>query len=80
MRWMKWRAPSITPFEVVPTAALMPAAERAMDAMLKMPDGARAATKLNMRGDFSAEWEAFIPEEAAAGWAGPYARSLTVCS
>jgi len=56
--------------EVVPAAALLPAAERAMGRLLAAgPDGARGATKFNMRGGFSAEWEAYIPEEAAAGWA-----------
>lgn len=56
--------------EVVPIAAVVPAAERAMvEKFLKHPDEARGATKVNMRGDFSAEWEGYIEEEAAGGWA-----------
>ena len=54
--------------EICPHAALVAAAERAMETLLKLPDGARAATKLNIRGDFSREWEAFIEEEARDGW------------
>jgi Delta3-Delta2-enoyl-CoA isomerase len=55
--------------EVVPAAALMPAATRAMENFLKTPDGARHATKVNVRGEFSAAWEAYIEEEASGGWA-----------
>mmetsp|Transcript_7468 Transcript_7468/g.11741 ORF Transcript_7468/g.11741 Transcript_7468/m.11741 type:complete len:270 (+) Transcript_7468:84-893(+) len=56
--------------EVVPGAAVMPAAERAMTSMfLTLPDEARGATKVNMRGEFSAEWEAYAEEEAVSGWA-----------
>lgn len=56
--------------EVVPIAAVLPAAERAMTQMfLKLPDGARGVTKKNMREAFSAEWEGYIAEEAAGGWA-----------
>ena len=54
--------------EVVPAAALTAAAERAMETLLLLPDGARAATKLNLREAFSREWEGFIEEEARAGW------------
>ena len=54
--------------EVVPAAAVMAAAVRAMETLLLLPDGARAATKLNLREAFSREWEGFIEEEARAGW------------
>ena len=55
--------------EVVPAAALIPAATRAMEGFLKTPDGARHTTKANVRGEFSAAWEAYIEEEANGGWA-----------
>jgi hypothetical protein len=59
--------------EVVPIAAVLPAAERAMtEKFLRLPDAARGATKANMRGEFSAQWEGYIAEEAAAGWVGLY--------
>ena len=54
---------------MVPAAALIPAATRAMEGFLKTPDGARHATKANVRGEFSAAWEAYIEEEASGGWA-----------
>lgn len=54
--------------EIVPEAALTLATERAMERMLRTPDDARAATKANLRGDFSREWEAFIETEATNGW------------
>lgn len=56
--------------EVVPAAAVLPAAERAMsEKFLRRHDGARGATKANLRGGFSDEWERYVDEEAAAGWA-----------
>ena len=54
--------------ETVSTAAVLPATERAMETLLKLPDNARAATKNNLREPFSKEWEAFIGEEAREGW------------
>ena len=54
--------------EVVPAAAVTAAAARAVETLLLLPDGARAATKLNLREAFSREWEGFIEEEARAGW------------
>ena len=36
-----------------------------MEGFLKTPDGARHTTKANVRGEFSAAWEAYIEEEAS---------------
>jgi 3,2-trans-enoyl-CoA isomerase len=54
--------------ETVPTSAIMAATERAMETLLRLPDNARAATKMNVREEFSREWEGFIEEEARKGW------------
>lgn len=55
--------------EVVDAASLMPRAEAALQALLRVPSQARALTKVNMRGDFCAEWESFCVEEAVGAWA-----------
>ncbi len=49
--------------------ALLARAEAVMATLLRVPSGARALTKMNLRGDFCAEWEAFCVEEAVGAWA-----------
>lgn len=55
--------------EVVEPSSLLARAEAAMQGLLRVPSQARALTKVNMRGDFCAEWEAFCVEEAVGAWA-----------
>lgn len=49
-------------------AALLSQAEAVMKNLLRVPSGARALTKLNLRGEFCAEWEAFCVQEAVGAW------------
>lgn len=51
------------------SADLLSRAETAMQELLRVPSHARALTKVNMRGDFCAEWQAFCVEEAVGAWA-----------
>lgn len=39
-----------------------------MASMLKLPDGGRIATKRTLRAAFSAEWEAYLEQEAESGF------------
>lgn len=55
--------------EVVSKEDLLSAAEKAMISLLKVPDESRFATKIQLRGPFSAEWEAYCEPEAAGAWA-----------
>lgn len=50
--------------EVVPASGLLRGADDAMASMLKLPDVGRIATKQQLRGSFSAEWEAYLEQEA----------------
>ncbi|KAK9816888.1 hypothetical protein WJX72_006737 [[Myrmecia] bisecta] len=54
--------------EVTSKENLLPAAEAAMQQMLRSPDGGRQITKENMRGAFAREWEAYCGGEAAGAW------------
>lgn len=54
--------------DIAPKEGLLVAAEEVMREMLKMPDGGRQATKLNLRADFAQEWAAFAEPEAQGAW------------
>jgi 3,2-trans-enoyl-CoA isomerase len=57
--------------DTVGQQGLVAAAEALTSQMQKTgPQIARAATKLNIRGDFIARWKAYLPEESKLGWAG----------
>ena len=55
---------------VVPKDQLLPAAEAAMKAALKYPDGGRQATKAALRKDLAAGWGQldFVQKEATTSW------------
>ncbi len=55
---------------VVPKDQLLPAAEAAMKAALKMPDGGRQVTKAGLRKELAAGWEQldFVEKEAITSW------------
>ncbi|KFM23958.1 Enoyl-CoA delta isomerase 1, mitochondrial [Auxenochlorella protothecoides] len=54
--------------EVVPTAQLDAAAQKALASMLSAPDVGRAATKRMLREEYSAQWSAYCQTEWEYGW------------
>mmetsp|Transcript_316 Transcript_316/g.719 ORF Transcript_316/g.719 Transcript_316/m.719 type:complete len:140 (-) Transcript_316:457-876(-) len=49
--------------EVVPRAELLPAAEKAMKHLLRLPSSGYGVTKLALNGELADFWEAQIPQE-----------------
>lgn len=56
----------------------MQAAEKAMGAMLKLPDAGRIVTKQQSRSAFSAEWRKQLDAEAELGFTQLQVRLLRV--
>ncbi len=54
--------------QLVPKAALMAEAEKALGLYLRSPDAGRIATKVDARGFLAKQWQAYCDEEARAGW------------
>lgn len=48
--------------------SLLPAAEKLMSQLQRLPSTSYAATKLNLRDGFCKDWEAFYPVEPSYGW------------
>lgn len=65
--------------QLVPSAQLEATAEAVITQMLKLPDGARHATKLHLRETWSHDWQAFAPKEAEEAW-GMISHPKTVAS
>jgi enoyl-CoA hydratase/carnithine racemase len=56
--------------QIVEKEGLLPAAEKVMTSLVKLPGHAVASTKAGLRQSFCAEWEPFFTgEEPEGGWA-----------
>mmetsp|Transcript_5634 Transcript_5634/g.12470 ORF Transcript_5634/g.12470 Transcript_5634/m.12470 type:complete len:272 (+) Transcript_5634:210-1025(+) len=54
--------------EVVPKEQLLPAAEKVMQQLVRLPSHAVGATKQSLRAEFSAQWEEFAKVEPRGAW------------
>lgn len=54
--------------EVVEKVELLPAAERAVQRLMKVPGHARHATKLDLHGEFCKQWTEFCRTESTGAW------------